>query len=88
MCCRASRKEPTVVASVSNVPVDDPTSTPVANRFAMWEKKTGDALTPLRAAPKLESARSTPGRGNTGDTYSQSMIIFPRFLNRVLIGIL
>ena len=34
---------------------DEPTAKAVSDRFAMWEKRVGDSLTPLRQATPLQS---------------------------------
>lgn len=41
---------------------EEPTNKAVAERFAMWEKKTGDSLTPLRQATPLRGRQPTPSK--------------------------
>ena len=64
--CRPPQPKQTTVVkyseSRSSQSDDEPTKKAVADRFSMWEKKTGDALTPLRQGTPLRGARATPAK--------------------------
>lgn len=54
-------KAATESTKVRNSSDEEPTKKTVADRFTMWEKRTGDALTPLRQAAPLPGGKGTPG---------------------------
>lgn len=57
---------------------DEPTKKAVADRFSMWEKKTGDSLTPLRQAnTPLRSTRATPAKQTGMNCWYKTSVNWP-----------